>query len=109
MTETHIEKAGQAAPKRRKWRLFVVALLVLGALFWFLHPPAIAWAIRKGLPLALEPAGFDISLGTIESRLDRPIVITDIRLTPNNAPKSRTLFRIGKLEASLNSLGRIFF
>lgn len=109
MTETDTEKAGQAAPKRRQWKLFVVTLLVLGALFWFLHPPALAWAIRKGLPLALEPAGFNVSLGTIESRLDRPIVITDIRLTPNNAPKSRTLFRIGKLQASLNSLGRIFF
>lgn len=95
------------APRRFPWRRLGLAVVVLTAAIWVAHPYVLAWAMRVGLERAASAAGYDIQIGKLTSRMNRPVVLERVQLRTKDA--SQTVIDINRAEFSFNWPWRAFF
>ncbi len=88
--------------------MLLALVLVLGVLFWFGHPPVLAWAVRKGMVALCRAERLDFDAGLIRTRLGSPFVLENITLRAAGAGPSKTSLEIARAEWEWNGLDAFF-
>ena len=95
------------ASRRFPWKRFGLVVVLLAAGIWVAHPYVLGWALRVGIERAANAAGYDIQIGKLSSRFNRPVVLERVQLRTKDA--SQTVVDVNRAEFSFNWPWRAFF